>query len=560
MPRPQPPPSPTITPGAHEHDADGDTTAALSTKPANTKQKKQQQHTAGGLFFALGIAWAWPSQDPIHQQLTPTHPAYTSNRMDSSSPGASGSSGLPLHAKTTTPSPSSPQAEHMNTTPTMPTPPATLKPANAKQKKEQHTAGGLLFALGIAWVVSTEYVLLRAPAILPYLYVCQVLPLLAYRCVSYYQQHLQHYTLELCYFTNLLLIVFILAFPTSEVLFLICFGLLLGPVLTANVVYRCSFLMDDLQRFITWHMHTMPVIVVFALRWLPTDARFNVCQGGKNGSSDGSHCLYDRAPSLLLLLSLAATVGHTLIYNLYIWRLAPASTRAHLQYDNRWVSGDALLEMEEGEGFNSFFFGPPFPCTYYTDSHASLLHKHSYLYFVRRKIQGSRILTKTLNCFGPRFGARGRLLSFTLCTQLYNAIVISFAYACWVNRTFNVVYLSVIIFITAYYAGTYYSVLAGKAAAADAAAAATGSGCSPFKVMPLMEVPLKEMDGEPMPSGGGMMMSTMTAPAGGAAGDDEEEEEEGEEEKDMTLPPLLQGEEEDRLVGSGVMSSAIVAE
>ena len=254
-------------------------------------------------------------------------------------PGAHGSSGLPLHATATSSSPPSSPQEHMNTTPTMPMPtsPATLKPVNAKQKtQQQHTAaGGLLFALGIAWIVSTEYVLLKAPATLPYLYVCQVLPLLAYRLVSYYQQHLQHYTLELCYFTNLLLILFILAFPTSEVLFLTCFGLLLGPVLTANVVYRCSFLMDDLQRFITWHMHTMPVIVVFALRWLPTDARFNLCQGGKNGNAGGSHCLYDRAPYLLLLLSLAATVGHTLIYNLYIWRLAPASTRAHPQYDNR---------------------------------------------------------------------------------------------------------------------------------------------------------------------------------------------------------------------------------
>jgi len=134
--------------------------------------------------------------------------------------------------------------------------------------------------------------------------------------------------------------------------------------------------MDDLQRFITWHMHTMPVIVVFALRWLPTDARFNVCQGGKNGSSGGSPCLYDRAPSLLLLVSLAATVGHTLIYNLYIWRLAPASTRAHPQYDNRWVSGDALLGMEEGEEFNSFF-GLPFHALI-PFTHTSTHMPHSY--------------------------------------------------------------------------------------------------------------------------------------------------------------------------------------
>jgi len=182
--------------------------------------------------------------------------------------------------------------------------------------------------------------------------------------------------------------------------------------------------------------------------------------------------------------------------------------------------------------------------------------KHSYLYFVR-KIQGSSILTKTLNCFGR--GAR--LLSFTLCTQLYNAIVISFAYACWVNQTFNVVYLNVVIFITAYYAGTYYSVLAGKAVAAAAAAAAAAvapgsSGGSRFEVMPL-----KDIDTSPMPSGGGMMMSTTEA-AGAIAGADERKvEEEQEEEEEMTLPTLSPGEKEGgRLVGGGVLSSAVVAE
>ncbi len=89
--------------------------------------------------------------------------------------------------------------------------------------------GGLLFALGITWMVSTEYVVLRHPKVLPYLYVAQIVPLLLYRCVSYYRQHLQHYTLELCYFTNALLVLYVLAFPTSQVLFLICYGLLHGP-------------------------------------------------------------------------------------------------------------------------------------------------------------------------------------------------------------------------------------------------------------------------------------------------------------------------------------------
>lgn len=35
-------------------------------------------------------------------------------------------------------------------------------------------------------------------------------------------------------------------------LFIINFGLTNGPVLIANIVYRCSMAISEVQRFITW--------------------------------------------------------------------------------------------------------------------------------------------------------------------------------------------------------------------------------------------------------------------------------------------------------------------
>lgn len=70
--------------------------------------------------------------------------------------------------------------------------------------------GGLMFAIAITWCVSTEYIVLEFPQILPYVFVAQILPLLLYRIVTYYHRHWHHYTLELCYFSNALLIVSIL--------------------------------------------------------------------------------------------------------------------------------------------------------------------------------------------------------------------------------------------------------------------------------------------------------------------------------------------------------------
>lgn len=230
---------------------------------------------------------------------------------------------------------------------------------------------------------------------LPYVYVAQIIPLLMYRFVSYYRMGWSHFTLELCYLSNALLILNILAFPQSDLLFLLNWGVVFGPVLIANVVYRCSMHLGDLQRFISWLMHVGPPVVCFSLRWLPKHARFHTCQPGD------APCPYDSAPYLLMALALATTIAHALLYNLYVWVICPAHVRQRPGYSN------------------------------------------SYIWIVAQA-SGSKPLMAMLNCFGPR----GRVLSFTLMAQTFNAAVIGLAYAAWVSRTFGLVYLLVVIFAT----------------------------------------------------------------------------------------------------------------
>jgi hypothetical protein len=122
--------------------------------------------------------------------------------------------------------------------------------------------GGLMFALGISWCASTEFVILRRPEVLPYVYVAQIIPLLIYRAITYFRYvrsfpepgdvpeerittgqacipppshismgtrraHWSHYTLELCYFSNALLIVsspyptHLMVYTTKEFSFLL---------------------------------------------------------------------------------------------------------------------------------------------------------------------------------------------------------------------------------------------------------------------------------------------------------------------------------------------------
>lgn len=56
---------------------------------------------------------------------------------------------------------------------------------------------------------------------LPYVYGAQIIPLLIYRFVTYYRMSWMHYTIELCYLSNAVLILLVLFFPRSELLFLL---------------------------------------------------------------------------------------------------------------------------------------------------------------------------------------------------------------------------------------------------------------------------------------------------------------------------------------------------
>jgi hypothetical protein len=91
--------------------------------------------------------------------------------------------------------------------------------------------------------------------------------------------------------------------------------------------------------------------------------RWQACQSG---------CLYDRFPASLLLLPWAATIVHALVYNLYVWKLAPASTREHPKYEN------------------------------------------SFLYLSRKWSSG--MMNRILNCLGPR----RRVAAFVLLNQVWH--------------------------------------------------------------------------------------------------------------------------------------------
>lgn len=95
-----------------------------------------------------------------------------------------------------------------------------------------------MFAVVCAHMVVVPLICVRYPAQLPYLYLAELVLLVALRLVYYYHLHWHYFCLDFCYFGNLTVCAYLLVWPTSERLFMVCFAIAHGPLLFAVVAYR----------------------------------------------------------------------------------------------------------------------------------------------------------------------------------------------------------------------------------------------------------------------------------------------------------------------------------
>ena len=126
------------------------------------------------------------------------------------------------------------------------------------------------FVLSVWLIVLTTVIMVTIPDRMWKWYLLWWIPLLLMRCYSYSKQGWLYFTIDFCYFTHLLLILFILVYPSAEVLFVAVFSVANGPLLWAIIVWRNSLVLHDIDRMTSLFLHIIPSVVTTCIRWHPT--------------------------------------------------------------------------------------------------------------------------------------------------------------------------------------------------------------------------------------------------------------------------------------------------
>ncbi|WWC69184.1 uncharacterized protein I206_103120 [Kwoniella pini CBS 10737] len=129
------------------------------------------------------------------------------------------------------------------------------------------TKDKISFLFGVMSLAFTCLLYGMAPEYFPLVYTVQSALYLPLRFYTY-KKKAWHYFLfgNLCYFVNILDLLWIWVFPSSTVLFICCYLLTLGPIASAIITWRNSLVFHSLDKIISIFIHIYPTIVLCVIR------------------------------------------------------------------------------------------------------------------------------------------------------------------------------------------------------------------------------------------------------------------------------------------------------
>ncbi|CAF3906586.1 unnamed protein product [Rotaria sordida] len=128
------------------------------------------------------------------------------------------------------------------------------------------------FTIGVANTCFSPLIAVRWPHILPIIYTIQAFYFITLRFLIYKQKHWHYFTFDLCYFVNLLTLIYLWILPSSKILFAVCYSLTHGPLALAIVLWKNSLVFHSFDKVTSIFIHMYPPLTMFTLRWiLPVD-------------------------------------------------------------------------------------------------------------------------------------------------------------------------------------------------------------------------------------------------------------------------------------------------
>ncbi|KAG2733530.1 hypothetical protein G9P44_003055 [Scheffersomyces stipitis] len=123
----------------------------------------------------------------------------------------------------------------------------------------------LFYAIAVFLIATAGFVIGKYPNYFPHFHTVLFAVLMPIRFYSYFKQSFQYYLADLCYYVNILLMLFIWVFPHSPTLFVSVFSLSLGTLSFAVITWRNSLVLHSIEKTTSSFIHVMPPITMFVL-------------------------------------------------------------------------------------------------------------------------------------------------------------------------------------------------------------------------------------------------------------------------------------------------------
>ncbi|GAA5926801.1 hypothetical protein JCM1841_001992 [Sporobolomyces salmonicolor] len=135
-----------------------------------------------------------------------------------------------------------------------------------EEEKTVRLRDKISFLCGVMNVLISALLLGFEPTWIPAWYTGQMLVYTPYRVYTYKRKAYHYFLFDLCYFVNVLTLLYLWVFPGSTILFEACYGLTLGSLGTAIATWRNSLVFHSLDKVISLAIHIFPPFVFTVIR------------------------------------------------------------------------------------------------------------------------------------------------------------------------------------------------------------------------------------------------------------------------------------------------------
>ncbi|KAL0088109.1 hypothetical protein J3Q64DRAFT_1724103 [Phycomyces blakesleeanus] len=229
-----------------------------------------------------------------------------------------------------------------------------------RDEKTIHLRDKISFLVGVANTCLTPVLTSRVPEWIPLYYTLQSVYLITFRGIVYKSRQWHYFIFDLCYFVNLMTLLFLWVFSSSTGLFIAIYALTNGPVVWAIITWRNSLVFHSLDKVTSVFIHIFPALVTYTIRWMPELQLGSDATIYRNTRFPALESLSTISLEDFLIYSTSAYLVWQTLYFVFIM----VKRREKVESGVRLTSYSWLLDDSHGrKGFiqnASFIFGPKY--------------------------------------------------------------------------------------------------------------------------------------------------------------------------------------------------------